>query len=108
MRAIPGLAFLSGERVTLYTVEEEDVEFLRDGVNGSRVRISAEQVLPSNGIQERAWFEETSTSKDVVQLLVVVDSEEPTPSPQLRFHREDAFVVGAYRNTHYFGLLEDE
>ncbi|SDM43065.1 Protein N-acetyltransferase, RimJ/RimL family [Halogranum gelatinilyticum] len=72
---MPGPAVLEGERITLNTVEEEDLELLRDGVNDPSVRVSAGQVLPSNGLQEREWFEETSTSKDVLQLLVVVDGE---------------------------------
>ncbi|SEO69804.1 Protein N-acetyltransferase, RimJ/RimL family [Halogranum amylolyticum] len=182
-----GATFLSGDRVTLTTVEAEDVEFLRDGVNDPRVRVPAGQVLPSNERQEREWFEAASTSDDVVQLLVVVDGEADERSAessdtragvveldpidretgtadvaywlrpefrrngyarealelvvdyafsQLRLHRvnaavydfnersmelleavgftaegvqrESAFVDGAYRDTHYFGVLEDE
>lgn len=179
---MPGPAVLEGERVTLNTVEEEDIQLLRDGVNDPRVRIAAGQVLPSNGVQEREWFEETSTSPDVLQLLVVVDTEaghddtragvvefDPIDREtgtvdvaywlrpgfrgngygrealelmvdyafsQLRLHRvnaavydfneasmrlldsvgftaegvqrENAYVDGAYRDTHYFGILEDE
>lgn len=183
-----GATFLSGDRITLTTVEAEDVEFLRDGVNDPSVRVPAGQVLPSNERQEREWLEAASTSDDVVQLLVVVDGEadergaesssdtragvvelDPIDREtgtadvaywlrpefrrngyarealelvvdyafsQLRLHRvnaavydfnersmelleavgftaegvqrENAFVDGAYRDTHYFGVLEDE
>lgn len=193
---MPGATFLSGDRVTLATVEADDVEFLRDGVNDPQIRVPAGQVLPSNEHQERKWFEEASTSEDVVQLLVVVDGDEANDGDadsdagtseasddrragvveldpidretgtadvaywlrpefrrngyarealelvvdyafsQLRLHRvnaavydfnersmrllesvgftaegvqrENAFVDGAYRDTHYFGMLEGE
>ena len=55
---MPGPAFLVGETVSLRTVEEEDVEFLRDAVNDPEVWRTTLMVEPKNAEQEREFFEE--------------------------------------------------
>lgn len=68
---MPGPVFLSGERVTLRPVEEEDLEFIRDAVNDPQVWKSVGgQDTPTNLAMERKFFEEMSRSDDVVQFLV--------------------------------------
>lgn len=72
---MPGATFLSGERVTLRTVEESDLEFLRDGVNHPDVRTAVGQAFPTNLRSERRYWEEASDDADVVSVLVWADDE---------------------------------
>jgi len=67
---MPGSVFLRGADVTLRTVEEEDLEFLRDVLNDPDVRRYLGQQTPTNGEQEREWFEERGSDDDSVNLLV--------------------------------------
>lgn len=69
---MPGAVFLEGETVSLRTVEEEDVPFLRDGVNHPAVRPYVGQSFPTNLEQERRFFTELNES-DAIQALVVAD-----------------------------------
>ena len=72
---MPGAPVLEAETVTLRTIEEEDVPFIRDGVNHPSVRRRVGQSLPTNLFQERRYFEESSQSLDTVQLLATVEDE---------------------------------
>lgn len=63
-------AFLTGDRVTLRPVEQEDLPFVRDGVNHPAVRRGIGQPMPSNLPTETRWFEEANRDNDVLQLLV--------------------------------------
>ncbi|WP_338728830.1 GNAT family protein [Haladaptatus sp. DJG-WS-42] len=68
---MPGAIVLEGKRVSLATVEAEDLDFLRDNVNHPAVRVPVGQQLPTNGYQERQYFEEMSTDNNSLQLLIV-------------------------------------
>ena len=70
-----GATFLTGDLVTLKTVEAEDLEFLRDGVNHPAVRRPVGQSLPTNGARERRYFDEMSESDELVQLLITSGDE---------------------------------
>jgi RimJ/RimL family protein N-acetyltransferase len=70
---MPGPTFLRGDTVSLRTVEEEDVEFLRDVVNDPDVRRTTLMTAPKNAQQEREFFEEVVSGDDSVDLLVAVD-----------------------------------
>lgn len=72
---MPGATFLTGDLVTLKTVEAEDLEFVRDGVNHPAVRRPVGQSLPTNSVRERRYFEEMSESDETVQLLITGGGE---------------------------------
>jgi RimJ/RimL family protein N-acetyltransferase len=75
---MPGAAFLSGERVTLRTVEEEDLDLLNRNVNDPRVRRPLTSADPVNGEQTREFFEEVVSGDDSVNLLICVEGgDEP-------------------------------
>jgi RimJ/RimL family protein N-acetyltransferase len=73
---MPGPAFLEGETVSLRTVEEGDLKFLRDGVNDPDVWRTTLMPEPKNVEQEREFFEEVVCEDGSVD-LVVADGEDP-------------------------------
>ena len=72
---MPGTVFLEGEKVNLRTVEEEDVEFLRDGVNHPDVRVHMGNRRPQNLENEEEFFEEQICDEETLNLLITKDSE---------------------------------
>jgi len=70
---MPGPAFLEGDRIDLRTIEEEDIEFLQEGVNDPSVWIPIGRVAPVNRAQEEEFFEEVISERDAVNLLVTAD-----------------------------------
>jgi len=72
---MPGTVFLEGEKVNLRTVEEEDIEFLRDGVNHPDVRVHMGNRRPQNLENEEDFFEEQICDGDAVHLLISRDEE---------------------------------
>lgn len=72
---MPGTVFLRGDDVTLRTIEEEDLEFLRDGINDPDVRDGLTATRPVNAEQEREFFEEQVSDRDDVNLAVCADDE---------------------------------
>ena len=173
---MPRAMFVEGDRVSLHPVEEEDLEFVTEGVNHPHVRALVGQWFPTPLARERRYFEEMNERTDAVQVLVTAEGErvgvvELYPIDretgvadlavwihpdsrrsgfareavelvvdyafsELRIHkvtanayaandasrrmlesvgfveegvgREDSFFDGAYHDTHYFGVLEDE
>jgi RimJ/RimL family protein N-acetyltransferase len=75
IRRMPGAVFLRGNSVTLRTIEEEDLEFLRDAINDPEVREGLIMARPINAEQEREYFEERVSSEDGVNLAICVDEE---------------------------------
>jgi RimJ/RimL family protein N-acetyltransferase len=73
---MPGATFLVGDRVTLTTVEADDLGFLRDGVNHPEVRALVGQPFPTNLEQERGYWQDATERPDAVQVLVTVAGEE--------------------------------
>ena len=72
---MPGAAFLQGDQVTLRTIEEADLPFLRDTVNHPDVRRGTGFLTPVNAAQEQEWFESGASGDDSVDLLICVDGE---------------------------------
>ncbi|MDY6771400.1 MAG: GNAT family protein [Candidatus Nanohaloarchaea archaeon] len=90
---MPGTVFLDGETVTLRTIEEEDLEFLRDGVNHPDVRVDVGNHRPQNLADEREFFEEAVCGDGPVQLLICRD-EEPLGVVGLEPRESDAERIG--------------
>lgn len=72
---MPGAVYLDGERVTLRTVEEDDLAFLRDTVNAPAVREYLGNRAPVNLAQEQEWFEDQASDDETLNLVVWVDGE---------------------------------
>jgi ribosomal-protein-alanine N-acetyltransferase len=72
---MPGPVFLDGDRIELRTIEEEDLEFLQEGVNDPSVWRAIGRADPVNGPQEEGFFENVVCNDDQVNLLVSVDGE---------------------------------
>jgi ribosomal-protein-alanine N-acetyltransferase len=70
---MPGPVFRDGERVELRTIEEADLDFLQSGVNDPSVWRSIGALTPTNGPQEREFFENVVCDESSVNLLVTVD-----------------------------------
>lgn len=87
---MPGAEFLSGEVVSLYTVEEEDLDFLQRWRNHPEVRVPLTDARPRNGGQMREFFEERVSSEDGVRLLACVSRDRAEPTEEVP---EDADVV---------------
>ena len=67
---MPGATFLTGDLVTLRTIEEEDLPFVRDGVNHPAVRRPIGQKLPTNLDEGRRRFEGRGGDDDALRLLI--------------------------------------
>lgn len=76
-------AFLRGDRVDLRPIEEDDLEFLQEGINDPRVWRAIGRSRPVNGVQEREFFDDVVCGDESVDLLVVADS---TPVGTIGFH----------------------
>lgn len=73
---MPGAEFLVGESVSLRTFEEEDLRFVRDGVNDRAVwRSLGGQTLPSNLAQERTFYERLNREDDALALIVTAGED---------------------------------
>ncbi|MFB6219548.1 MAG: GNAT family N-acetyltransferase [Halobacteriaceae archaeon] len=70
-----GAVYLAGEAVTLRTIEDEDLPFLRDTINDPAVRYYLGDRGPVNLEQEREWFEGEAADGENLNLLVAVDGE---------------------------------
>jgi RimJ/RimL family protein N-acetyltransferase len=72
---MPGAVFLRGDEITLRTIEEEDVEFLRDAINLPEVRQGLTTAYPLNAEQEREFFEERISNQEDVNLAICADGK---------------------------------
>lgn len=70
-----GTVFLEGEKINLRTIEEEDIEFLRDGVNHPEVRVYMGNRRPQNYENEEEFFEEQICGEETVDLMISRDRE---------------------------------
>ena len=70
---MPGSTFLQGETVSLRTVEEEDLDMLKEAVNDPRVWRPIGHTTPANAVQEQKFFEEFVCDDSTVNLLVTVE-----------------------------------
>lgn len=89
---MPGPIFLDGDRVSLRTVEEEDLDFLQETLNDSTVRHYLGGRTPINSQQEREWFEERASSDDHINLLICREDE---PMGSLGLHSDDSTGTNA-------------
>ena len=87
---MPGAVFLRNESVELRTIEEEDLAFVRDGVNDPDVWPTLGSFQPYNMKQERQWLERISEDDDV-HLLVCDDGD---PVGVVGLHSEDTASTG--------------
>lgn len=83
---MPETVFLSGDRVDLRPIEEDDLEFLRREINDPRVWRAIGRSRPVNGRQEREFFEEVVCGDETVNLLIVADG---TPVGTIGFNSID-------------------
>lgn len=72
---MPGPVFQSGDRVTLNTVEEEDLDALARARNDPDLRVPLGIERPGNREIVEEYFEETISSEDSYWFAVVVDGE---------------------------------
>lgn len=72
---MPGAIFLEGEKVNLRTVEEEDLEFIRNTYNHPEVRNSINSRKPANLEQEKEFFKDTVSNDESTQLLICSEEE---------------------------------
>lgn len=70
---MPGPVFIDGDRVSLRTIEEEDIDFLQAGVNHPAVRTSVGSDVPYNRPRYEAERFDTLSDGEVVHLLVCAD-----------------------------------
>lgn len=75
-RHMPGTVFISGKNVDLLTIEEEDVEWMKDNINDLEVRTYTSGRYPLNLKQEKEFFEKSVTDgEDEVHLMISQDRE---------------------------------
>ncbi|WP_435358722.1 GNAT family N-acetyltransferase [Haloarchaeobius sp. DFWS5] len=73
--AMPGAVFCRGETVELRTIEEDDLEFLRDSINHPDVRVPVGNHTPHNLDSQADWLENVAVCDDEVNMLVCADGE---------------------------------
>ena len=83
---MPETVFLSGDRVDLRPIEEDDLEFLQRGINDPCVWRAIGRSRPANGRQQREFFEEVVCGDETVNLLIVADG---TPVGTVAFNSID-------------------
>ncbi|WP_138796431.1 GNAT family N-acetyltransferase [Halostella sp. PRR32] len=84
---MPGATFLAGDRVDLRTVEEDDLEFLRDHSNDPAIRRPMTFDTPTNLEQQRDRFDDMYADDDA-GFLACVDGD-PVGYVML-FHVDDS------------------
>lgn len=86
---MPGVEFLRGERVTLRTVEREDVDVLQRGYNEPAFQEGTLIEFPRNrGAIEERIADTVESDDDSIYLLICVDGD-PVGSVSLREMRQD-------------------
>lgn len=71
--AMPGPAFLEGERVQLRTVESADLPFVRRTLSDPAVWRTLDRTRPMDGPASERWLQRHSEDDDVLDLVVVDD-----------------------------------
>ena len=75
MGDMPG-SFLVGEQVSLRPVEEDDLEFIRDGVNHPEVwKAVGGQAVPTNLEIERKFYDDANRDDETIQLLITAEDD---------------------------------
>jgi len=69
---MPGAVFLRGDRVSLHTIEEEDLGLLNENVNDPRVRRPLTNASATTMAETEAFYENVVCDDDGVNLLICV------------------------------------
>jgi RimJ/RimL family protein N-acetyltransferase len=72
---MPGPVFIEGDRITLRTIEDDDIGFLQEGMNHPAVRQHAGGDLPYNRPRYEDELFDAISSGEVMQLLVCCEGE---------------------------------
>jgi len=72
---MPGATFIEGDKVNLRTIEEEDLEFMRESVNDAEVRVDMGNKRPKNMEAEKQFFEENLSGSEDPSLMICSDGE---------------------------------
>ncbi|PSH00297.1 MAG: hypothetical protein BRC28_00240 [Nanohaloarchaea archaeon SW_4_43_9] len=72
---MPGAVFLEGEKVNLRTIEEEDIEFLRDGINNPEIREFLTARKPVNLEQEKEFFQDIISNQKDIHLAICIEEK---------------------------------
>jgi ribosomal-protein-alanine N-acetyltransferase len=78
---MPGAVFLPGDRVSLHTIEEEDLAFLNENVNDPRVRRPLTSADPANMAQSEEFFQNVVADDDGLNLLICIEGDDGDPEP---------------------------
>lgn len=101
---MPGAVYLASDDVTLRTIEEEDLPFLRDTINDPVVRRYLARQGPYNLAQEEAFFENVVSADDDLNLLVCAGDE---PAGTIGLHPlnpvEGSSEIGIFLAEEYWG-----
>ncbi len=98
---MPGPAFASGERVTLHTIEEDDLDFIGRFRNHPDIRVPLTDSDVRNRKQLEEYFEEQISDDDGINLLVCIEGTDES---------DDVEPIGEVaipwiRDTHGSGML---
>ena len=114
---MPGPVFTSGERITLQTIEDEDLAFIQRWRNHPDVRIPLTDTDIRNGEQMDEYLEEQISETGSINLLVCTDTASATDESNRSEdgssgsdHENDPEPVGEVaipwvRDTHGSGML---
>lgn len=87
---MPGPVFTSGERVSLRTIEENDLEFIQRWRNHSDVRVPLTDTHIRNGQQMEEFLEEQVSNQESINLLVCIEDT----SDMTRPHDTELYETG--------------
>ena len=73
---MPGAVFLSGDRVSLHTIEEADLDLLNRNVNDPRVRRPLTSASATTMAETEAFYENVVCDDDGVNLLICAHDRE--------------------------------
>lgn len=76
---MPGAVFLRGDRVSLHTIEEADLDLLNENVNDPRVRRPLTSATPRTMASTEEFYEDVVSDDDSVNLLICVEGDDGDP-----------------------------
>jgi RimJ/RimL family protein N-acetyltransferase len=100
---MPGPLFASGERVTLRTIEDDDLEFLQRWRNHPDIRVPLTDSDVRNREQIEEYFEEQISDDGGINLLVCIGDD--TESDDTDVERVGEVAIPWIRDTHGTGML---
>lgn len=101
---MPGSLFLEGEKVELRTIEEEDLEFLRNAINHPQVRKNITSNRPKNLQDEKEFYENVISNKEGTNLLICENKETPAGTISLKLNKKNNRAeIGLWLHPKYHG-----